>query len=220
MDLQSIELFNIEPAKLDELLAMGWFRMQQTIFTTDILYFNGLEYNAVWLRVNLVNFKPDKKCKSLILKNNEFKIEIIRSGITQQHEILYSRYKESLVFEGAASLQWLLFGNSRRNVFNTYAINVFDGHKMIATGFFDLGSNSAAGIVSIYDPLYKKYSLGKYIIYKKMLYCMHQNFKYFYPGYYVPGYPIFDYKLELGTSSLEYFEPRRKEWLPIRRLNT
>lgn len=220
MDLQLMELLNIEPTKLDELLALGWFRMQQTIFTTDVLSFNGLEYNAVWLRVNLINFKPDKKCKSLFLKNNEFKTEITTATITRQHEILYSQYKESIVFEGAPSLHWLLFGNSSRNVFNTCAINVFDGHKMVATGFFDLGLNSAAGIVSIYDPLYKKHSLGKYIIWKKMFYCKHQNFKYFYPGYYVPGYPMFDYKLELGTSSLEYFETRKKEWSPIQRLNT
>ena len=214
-----MELFNIEPTKLDQLLALGWFRMQQTIFTTDILYFNGLEYNAVWLRVNLINLKPDKKCKSLILKNHEFKTEVTRATITWQHEILYSQYKESIVFEGAPSLRWLLFGNSTRDVFNTYAINVYDGNKMIATGFFDLGSKSAAGIVSIYDPLYKKYSLGKYIICKKMLYCKQQNFKYFYPGYYVPGYPMFDYKLELGTSSLEYFETSKKEWFPIQRLS-
>ena len=43
-----MELFNIEPAKLDELLALGWFRMQQTIFTTDILYFNGLDLICGW----------------------------------------------------------------------------------------------------------------------------------------------------------------------------
>ncbi len=212
-----MEPFNIEPKKLDELLALGWFRMQQTIFTTDLLYFNGLEYKAIWLRVNLENFKTDKKCDAIISKNKEFRTEISEAEITLHHEILYMRYKQSISFEGAPSLKWLLFGNSSRNVFNTYAINVFDGDKMIATGFFDVGSNSAAGIVSIYDPLYKKYSLGKYIICKKMLYCKQQNFKYFYPGYYVPGYPMFDYKLELGTFSLEYFETHKKDWLSFQR---
>ena len=39
LDPQLIELFNIEPAQLDGFLSLGWFRIQQTIFTTDIFIF-------------------------------------------------------------------------------------------------------------------------------------------------------------------------------------
>lgn len=215
MDLQSIELFTIEPDQLDTFLALGWFRMQQTIFTTNILYFHGLPYNAVWLRVHLTTLALDRKCSSLIVKNRNFRTEISIATITKQHEILYAEYKKSIVFDAAPTLQWILIGNSKHNVFNTYAINVYDGTDLIAAGFFDIGNKSAAGIISIYDPKYKKYSLGKYIICKKMLYCSDLHLDYFYPGYFVPGYPMFDYKLELGTSSLEYFDDYNTKWLPL-----
>ncbi len=67
-------------------------------------------------------------------------------------------------------------------------------------------------VSSIYDPAYKKYSLGKFMIYEKMLYCKDENFSYFYPGYFVPGYTMFDYKLEIGKPAIEYFDVHKKEW--------
>ena len=217
VDIQSIELTKIQPAELDDLLSLGWFRIQQSIFTTDVLQLNGEIFNTIWLRADLSNFEPDKKYRTLNNKNKHFKTEIKKAIITPQHEALYSSYKEHISFEAAPSLRWLLYGNRARNVYNTYVINLYDGNKMIGAGFFDMGNTSAAGICSIYDPAYKKYSLGKYMIYEKMFYCQRENFKYFYPGYFVPGYPLFDYKLEIGKSLIEYFDSHTMEWLPLNR---
>ncbi len=215
MALQSIELSNIRPAQLDALLALGWFRIQQTIFTTEILYFDGEVYDAVWLRIGLSNFQPGKKYRSLSNKNSRFTTEIKKAVLSPEHEILYATYEESISFEAAPSLQWLLYGDSSNNIYDTYMINIYDENQMIGTGFFDLGDTSAAGICSIYDPAYKKYSLGKYMIYEKIIYCKNKNFNYFYPGYFVPGYPMFDYKLEIGKPVIEYFDTRTMEWLPL-----
>ena len=215
LDIQLIELFNIEPEQLDGLLSLGWFRIQQTIFTTDILYFNGKVYNTVWLRVRLHDFATDKKYKILSRKNNRFSTEIKKAVIAPAHEALFASYKESISFESAASLHSLLYGNSERNVYNTYMIEVYDGDVLIGIGCFDLGNNSAAGICSVYHPAYKKFSLGKYIIYEKMQYCKREKFTYFYPGYFVPGYPMFDYKLEIGKPAIEYFDTIQKQWYPF-----
>ncbi len=83
---------------------------------------------------------------------------------------------------------------------------MYDNSRLIASGFFDLGQNSAMGISSIYDPDYKKYSLGKHLIYSKMMFCKERNIKYFYPGYFVPGYRAFDYKLDIATPHIEYLQ--------------
>ncbi|MEO8111617.1 MAG: hypothetical protein ABI594_16345 [Ginsengibacter sp.] len=215
LEIQVIELLKIEPTELDSLLALGWFRMQQTIFTTDILHFYGQVYNAVWLRADLQNFYPDKKYKTLRNRNSRFKTEIKKAIITPAHEVLFSFYKENILFEAAPSLHALLYDNSSSDVYNTFVINMYDENKLIGSGFFDLGGTSAAGICSIYDPGYKKYSLGKYMIYEKMLYCKSKNFQYFYPGYFVPGYALFDYKLEIGTAALEYFDANNKQWITL-----
>lgn len=212
MNPNVIELSSLEPAQLDRFLSLGWFRMQQTIFTTNFLYFDDAVYEAVWLRVRLHDLVPDKKYKTLLKKNSFFRTEIKEMTITPAHEALYNSYKEGISFEGASSLHSLLYGNSDFNVYNTQMINVYDGDALIGTGFFDLGKNSAAGIISFYDPVYKKFSLGKYMIYEKMQYCKRENFMYFYPGYFVPGYPTFNYKLEIGKPAIDYFDAAQKKW--------
>lgn len=189
--------------------------MQQTIFTTNFLYFDDQVYDAIWLRVRLAEFVPDKKYKILSKRNSRFRTEIKSLIITSAHEALYNSYKEGISFEGASSLHSLLYGQSEFNVYNTQMINMYDGDLLIGTGFFDLGRNSAAGIICIYDPAYKKFSLGKYMIYEKLQYCKTENFVYFYPGYFVPGYPTFDYKLEIGKPAIEYFDPVQKKWYPF-----
>jgi arginyl-tRNA--protein-N-Asp/Glu arginylyltransferase len=190
--------------------------MQQKIFSTDVLYFNGRQYDAIWLRVRLHDFEDDKKYKALSAKNKRFRREIKKAGLTPAHETLFAVYKESIEFETASSLHSLLYGNSERNVYNTYLVEVYDGDVLIGIGCFDLGNCSAAGICSVYHPAYKKFSLGKYMIYEKMQFCKRENFTYFYPGYFVPGYPVFDYKLDIGKPAIEYFDSLQQEWYPFR----
>ncbi|MEP7252864.1 MAG: GNAT family N-acetyltransferase, partial [Ginsengibacter sp.] len=101
------------------------------------------------------------------------------------------------------------------DAYNTYMINMYDKGKLIAAGFFDIGQKSTAGICSIYDPAYRKYSLGKYMIYEKMFYSKREGFDYFYPGYVVPGYSMFDYKLDIGSTALEYLNRSNGEWIKM-----
>ncbi len=215
MDLQAIELSELSPAQLDGFLAFGWFRIQQTIFTTDALQFYGETYQPVWLRIKLDELHTDKQYRLLMKKNARFRKEIVSACITPEHEELFEKYRTCVPFEAAPNLQWLLNGESSSNIYNTQVINLYDGDTLIAAGFFDLGKNSAAGIVSYFHPDYKKFSLGRYMIFEKNFYCKRKGFQYFYPGYFVPGYPAFDYKLDIGKGALEYFNVYTKTWLKL-----
>ena len=56
---------NLLPEELDKYLASGWFRMRQTIFTTNFLHFNQQFYSAIWLRVALEQPIDDTKYQRL-----------------------------------------------------------------------------------------------------------------------------------------------------------
>jgi leucyl-tRNA---protein transferase len=201
--------------ELDDFLAEGWFRMGQSIFTTNFLRFHDKYYSALWLRIPLDNFDADKNQERLRKLNAHFNFEIKTLEINDEKEALFSKYKEPLEFEAASSLEYLLFHDGENDIYNTYEVNVYDGPKLIASGFFDLGEKSAAGITCFYDPEYKKHSLGKYLMLLKMEYCKAHEMEYFYPGYFVPGYPLFDYKLTLAKKTLEYYDVVSQTWLPI-----
>jgi arginine-tRNA-protein transferase len=206
---------HLTAGELDAYLAHGWFRMGQTIFTTNWLNFKDTFYSAIWLRIQLNQYSTGGTEKKVIQKNAGFRTEIRQATITIEKELLFFRYKQSVPFEASSSLHALLFGNSANNIFDTQEVNVYHDDKLIAVGYFDLGNESAMGIASIYDPDYKKYSLGKFLIYLKIKYCIERGMKYFYPGYFVPGYRSFDYKLDIGTQHIEFLELKSGEWWPI-----
>lgn len=206
-------------SELDNYLASGWFRMRQNIFTTSFLQFNEIFYSVIWLRVALMDLGTSKKQKLLYKTNATFRTEIKKVALTDKHEMLYQAYRQHVSFDISATLQELLIGNETINRFDTYEINVYDGSQLIAAGFFDLGNTSAAGISCIYHPDYKKNSLGKYLMFLKIDFCRQQQKKYFYPGYLVPGYKSFDYKLEIGKDQLEYFNLATGHWLPYKSFN-
>lgn len=206
---------HLAPGELDAYLERGWFRMGQTIFTTNWLNFKDTFYSAIWLRIALGPYSVSSTERRLVQRNSGFQTEIHPATITVEKEILYIRYKQSVSFEASASLQALMFGNSETNIFDTYEVDIFDNGKLIAVGYFDLGKESAMGISSIYDPDYKKHSLGKLLIYEKIRFCRARGLKYFYPGYFVPGYRAFDYKLHIGTPYIEFLELKTGWWRPL-----
>lgn len=203
---------SLPKSTLDTYLEKGWFRIRQAIFTCNFLNFNRTFYSAIWLRTALNNYQPNKEFKKLQKLNASFGIEIKKASITPFKENLYSKYKTSITFETADSLDALLLDEQEHNVYDTHEICIYDKDRLIAVGYFDLGENSAAGIVSFYDPEYRKHSLGKYLIYSKVNYCKAQGLSYFYPGYFAPHYAMFDYKLKIGKPALEFLNFCNNTW--------
>ena len=189
--------------------------MGQTIFTTNFLNFRNSFYSSILLRIPLPEYTADKTEQKLLKRNARFRMDVGQAFITPDKEHLFSAYKKNISFEASSSLNTLLYGKANYNIYHTSEICLYDHDKLIAVGFFDVGETSAAGISSFYDPAYKKYTLGKYLIYLKIAYCRKLGLKYFYPGYFVPGYSLFDYKLDIGKPVLQYLDFPSLEWKPL-----
>jgi len=164
-DMRNLEF--LSPKQLDHFLEAGWFRMGQTMFTTNFLVFGNQQFNTIWLRVDLKKFEPSYSQKKLLKQNQRFGIRVISGQIGFDKEELFYRYKQSLKFSIAPSLQNLLTGNSLFDIFESKHLEIYDDDKLIGCGVFDIGEKAAEGIVSIFDPDYKKYSLGKYLFLQK-----------------------------------------------------
>jgi arginine-tRNA-protein transferase len=94
-------------------------------------------------------------------------------------------------------------------------VNIYEGDQLVGAGFFDLGHESAMGIVSYYDPAYKPQGMGKFATMLAYDHCHRLGMKYFYPGYFAPGNPSFDYKLQFDPGSLEFLDMVKQQWLPL-----
>ena len=51
----------LSPEELDDYLSKGWYRMGQTIFTTNFLYFGKDFFSALWIRLPLQNYTFSKR---------------------------------------------------------------------------------------------------------------------------------------------------------------
>ncbi len=202
---------------LDAVLAIGWFRMGQSVFTNQFVNFNNTVFRTVWLRHRLQDYQPSKTIGILHKRNKHFTAEFTPYTITLAHLQLYDTYKKAMPFSISDTIEDLLFCFAAKpeDVFNTHQINLYDGDQLIGCSFFDFGSDSAEGISSFYDPAYSQSSIGKYLIYLQLEFCVQNNFTYYYPGYFVPSYPHLDYKLTIGPTCLEFFDNETETWLPI-----
>ena len=199
--------------QMDAFLAIGWYRMGQAFFTTDAIMHKEEIFKVFWLRYNLQKVGPEKKSNAKIIENNSrFEATIQPLEVTEEMDNLYELYKAGINFEGAASIEQWLYEGKPRNVFDSYSVTVRDNGTLIAVGIFDKGKKAIAGILNFYNPLYKKYSPGKYLMLLKIKYAQQDNIKWYYPGYIVPGYPKFDYKLFVDKLAAEIYIPKAKAW--------
>ena len=206
------------PEELDAYLARGWYRMGQTIFTTHFLCFNHQFFSAVWVRLSLDGYQFRKSLRKLIRNNQiEFQTEIRRAFIDSEKEELYQKYKASFKGVLAPSLKDSLLDGEDFNIYDTMEVSVYKNKQLIATSFFDQGKDSVASIMGIYDPDYQKNSLGFYTMLMEISFCLKHELPYYYPGYIVPGYPRFDYKLRIGD--VEYYDLQTYKWQAFSKLN-
>ena len=197
---------------LDYYLSIGYYRMQQEVFTCRFLPHAGQLYAVHWLRLVLARVTHGPKQRQLLRRNACFNVVVQPFEIRPEYAELYARYYESLGFDASPTLEALLLDETGATVFNTYAVEVRDGVRLVAVGVFDAGQDSIMGIVNFYDPAYHKHSLGKYLMLLKTECARQQQKTYYYPGYLVYGYPKFDYKLFACQAATEVFDCLKDEW--------
>ena len=84
--------------------------------------------------------------------------------------------------------------------------------------YFDVGEKCIAGILNFYNPAYIKYSLGKYLMLKKLDFARDNNFDFYYTGYISTETNKFDYKIFPDENAMQVFLPVQKQWLPYQQL--
>ncbi len=200
--------------ELDDFLSLGFYRMGQGIFSTHYLIVNDQVHEVSWLRYHIPSVKLSRSVNKICRHSNRFSCSFKPLSITDEMEALFSLYKTGIDFDPAISVHHWLLEEQDQNVYDTQIIEIRDGGRLIAVGVFDKGENSIAGIMNFYDPAYKKYSLGKYLMLLKVKFAAAENIEWYYPGYIVKGYEKFDYKLFIGHSSASIYQPGRNEWVP------
>ena len=200
--------------ELDIFLSKGWFRMGQSIFTTDFARINGSYLPVYWMRIDLEQYHFARSRRKLLAANREYEVLVKPFILTGEAEALYDRYAFSVDFEAPRSIEEFLYFGAGYNIYDSYAIEVRHRGYLIALGIFDRGDDSIAGIMNFYDPAYRAKSLGKYLMLLKMKYAHEQGIKWYYLGYIAGGTTKFDYKLFPDPFATTIYDSYNDMWVP------
>lgn len=200
---------------LDDYLAAGYYRMLHTMFTvhhTPITE-NGYSMPVFWIRTHVNNIHENKATLAIRKKYSHFTVACTGALITAETEELYTRYYNAVNFTTSVTCYDCMHDNEIPAPFNSQMIEIRHNGKLIAAGYFDLGCNAITGILNFYDPVYKKYSLGKMLMLQKIEWALANGIEWYYTGYISTGTNKFDYKLFPDTSAIEVFLPVEEMWV-------
>lgn len=208
-------LDSISRRQLDAHLAKGWYRMGQAIFTCSFLVFDSQLYSVIWIRLPLQEYRFRKSLRKIYNRNQkDFRIEQGPANLNLEKEALYQRYRRSFSGRLAPTLRTSLLDDTEYNIFETNEFRIYDGDQLIGFSFFDRGEHSLASIMGVYDPNYDKNSLGFFTMLLEIEWGIQNGLDYYYPGYIVPGYSRFDYKLRIGQEvEVEAFLEKDQTWV-------
>lgn len=201
---------------IDQLLAAGYYRMQHIMFTTNetTIDEDGKPIAVFWLRTITNRCKLNKAALTILKKCSRFSVSIQPACVDDEIETLYAHYKNHVTFSVASTITDYLHLDFLSNPFDSLMVQVRDEDKLIATGFFDKGKQSLAGILNVYHPKYQSYSLGKFLILQKLQYAVSQNKPFYYTGYISPDSTRFDYKTFPDPTAVEVLLPNESRWVP------
>jgi len=205
----------------DRLLAAGFYRMQHIMFTcneTEINY-QGTTIPVFWLRTLVQQYKLSRSAVIINKKCSCFNVQIKKACMDDEVEALYALYKKHVPFHITETGADYLHTSLIPHPFDSMMIQVRDDDTLIATGYFDKGKTAIAGIMNIYHPGYKQYSLGKFLMLKKLEYALQHNMVFYYTGYISTENTRFDYKIFPDVNAVEVLLPVEQRWLPFNVLN-
>lgn len=204
--------------ELDVFLAQGWFRMRQAMFTCNFVMSDGFLRTSVWIRFPMEGYRFRKSLRRVLRRNDEkFELSIGPASITPEMEDLYAIYRDDFRGDLAPDLQSVLYDDEDDDIYDTRCLEVRHQGELVACSFFDVGVDSMASIVGIYDPEHRKYGLGFYTMLAEMRLGIESGLSWYYPGYIAPGCSAFDYKLRLGEA--EYLDTQLVQWRPYKELD-
>ncbi len=207
MHTRVIKPTSLSRPELDRYLSRGWYRIGQTMMTCRFVLFSDVLRSAVWTRLELDAHTFRKSQRRVMRRIEEqLRVEVGDPIIDDAHEAVYQRYRTIARGERSATLTDFLYGDrvTSLDVFHTREIRFIledgtPGGRLVGFSWFDLGREALQSLVGVYDPAYGHLSLGYASMLYEMRWGMERGYRWFYPGYVLPGDAAMDYKLRAGA---------------------
>lgn len=203
---------SITGEQLDALLEDGWRHFGTHFFRYSLNLYNDEVRRIIPLRAKLADFALSKSQRRILKRNSDLNVDIRPIEITIEVDEMFHRHKRRFERGVPASIFDFLSPEPATIPCDAREVAVYDGERLIAVSFFDVGENSISSIYAMFDPAEEKRGLGIFTMLKEIEFARDSGRELYYPGYAYEGESFYDYKKRL--SGLESFDWRGR-WTPF-----
>ncbi|MGB7070893.1 MAG: hypothetical protein WBD22_15480 [Pyrinomonadaceae bacterium] len=152
-----------------------------------------------------------KSQRRLLRKNSDLRIEFGPVKFTDQMENVFDRHRQRFTRRVPTSLGVFITPSPYKIPCEGRQVCVFEGDRLIAASFFDLGDRATSGVYAIFEPDEARRRLGIFTLLKEIEYAVETGRDYYYLGYCHDGNSFYNYKKQFRAT--EYFD-WKGSWSP------
>lgn len=197
---EELHIEYITSIDMDQMLAEGWRHFGTYFFRYNMNIYKGQLCNVIPLRIYLEDFNYTKSQRKVIKKGSRFRHIIQPVNITKEQTILFNQHKSRFEEGAPNSLNDFLSHEPAKVPGKANELLIYDGDKLIAASYFDLGREAISSIYGMFDLDYGKYSLGIYTMLIEIEYALRNGYLFYYHGYCYDVPSFYDYKKRFLSS--------------------
>lgn len=159
--------------------------------------------SCIPIRIPVQRFLPTKSIRRLFNRNKGFRVTLEEPVPSEESFALYIQHKKRFKtrFHESYDLYVRSFFQPLDFSFNR-VLAVRDGERLAALTHLDVTANAMSAIYCYFDEHYKKFSPGKFSVYKELEIAGELGIRWLYLGYYVPGNRHMTYKIDFKPNQL------------------
>ncbi|WP_395715489.1 GNAT family N-acetyltransferase [Prosthecobacter sp.] len=199
---------------MDRLWAAGWRHFGRYFFRYSTQPGeHGDEQTITPLRIDLSACVFTKSQRRVLRKNTDLRWEVIPALLDDDMRAMFQRHKQRFTHNIPDALENFLGEDPASGPCECRMMRVFEGERLLAASFFDVGQQAASSIYGIFDPAEHKRSLGIFTLLLEIQHCREAGLRWLYPGYATHEPSAYDYKKQFrGTEMLDW---STGDWRPL-----
>ncbi len=202
------------PAEImDHAWSAGWRHFGRHFFRYSTQQANGGGLQTITpLRIDLASCTFTKSQRRVLNKNAGLRTEIVPAAIDGELRALFQRHKQRFTHNIPDTLETFLGPDPARGPCECRMVRVFDGPRLIAASYLDIGQQSASSVYGLFEPEYSKRSLGILTLLLEIKHCQAANLRWLYSGYATRESSVYDYKKQFRST--QHLDWSKGDWLP------
>ncbi len=198
---------------MDQVWAAGWRHFGRSFFRYSTQQANDGSLQTITpLRIDLASTSFTKSQRRVLHKNTDLRTDIVPAALDDELRALFQRHKQRFTHNIPDTLETFLGPDPSQGPCDCRMVRVFDGPRLIAASFFDLGQHAASSIYGLFEPEHSRRSLGIFTMLVEIEHCRISALRWLYPGYATREPSVYDYKKQFRST--QYLDWSAGGWLP------